>query len=60
MKKSIVVGISVLAVIFMLSCAGSTEKKYNNAKEMTDEAKTKVECVSAESLKAVINKGEKD
>ena len=59
MKKSTVVGISVLAVIFMLSCAESTEKKYNNAKEMTDEAKTKEEFVSAESLKAVIDKGEK-
>ena len=59
MKKSIVVAASVLSVIFMWSCAGSIEKKYKNTKEMIDDAKSKVEFVSAVQLKAAMDKGEK-
>ena len=59
MKKSIVFATSVLSVIFMWSCAGSIEKKYKNTKEMIDDAKSKVEFVSAVQLKAAMDKGEK-
>ena len=58
-KKSIVFTVSVLSVIIMWSCAGSIEKKYKNTKEMIDDAKSKVEYVSVEKLKTIMDNGEK-
>ncbi|HRZ96081.1 MAG TPA: rhodanese-like domain-containing protein [Paludibacter sp.] len=60
MQKKIIPFVwSILLVIFMLSCTGKEIKKYNNAKEMSDEAKKTVTFVSAENLKAAIDSGEK-
>jgi len=59
MKYSINIACSVLSVIIMIGCSGKDIKKYNSIKEMTDDAKSSVEFISAVDLKTVLESGNK-
>lgn len=50
--------ISLAIIITLVSCAGQPKKEYANVDEMLQDAKTQVEYVSADALKAALDAAE--